>query len=87
MEIELKGIDQNIEGFGAQILTHRSNGWIDHQEMQNLLTMGQSPSIIHVGCGADTKIPQIEVFWPDGAYSLLENVRGRRVVTIRHPDE
>ena len=62
------------------------NDW-EEQEMQNLLTMGQSPSIIHVGCGADTKIPKIEVFWPDGAYSLLENVRGRRVVTIRHPDE
>lgn len=87
LEIELEGIAKNVEGFGAKVLTHRANDWIDHQEMQNLLTIGQSPSRIHVGCGTDTTIPKIEVFWPDGAYTLIEDVRGRQILTIQHPGE
>jgi hypothetical protein len=87
LEIELEGIGGNVEGFGAKVLTHRVNGWVDHQEMQNLLTIGQSPSRIHVGCGTDSTIPTIEVFWPDGAYTLTEDVSVRQMVTIRHPGE
>ena len=87
LEIELEGIGGNVEGFGAKVLTHRFNGWIDHQEMQNLLTLGQSPSRIHVGCGTDSTIPKIEVFWPDGAYTLMEDVSVRQMVMIRHPGE
>ena len=59
---------------------------IDRQEMQNLLTVGQSPSIIHFGVGVETMISRLDVIWPGGEMTSIRDVDVDQMIVVRHPD-
>lgn len=85
IEIDLLGFDMNAEAFGAKVFTHFGDS-VDIQEVHGLLTMGQSPSRIHVGLGSTKSVEKIEVWWPDGARSTHPNPEVNRRIRLRHPD-
>ena len=63
--------------------------WAGGQRAVEVRTSGgyQSsvPPEVHFGLGAATKVEQLEVLWPSGRTSALENVEGNRVLRIEEP--
>jgi hypothetical protein len=84
IEIDLLGIDQNIEAYGAKIFTTFGNR-TDIQEIHGLVTMGQSPSLVHVGLGSSNTVDNVEIWWPDGERSYHSNVPINRRIVLKHP--
>ena len=84
LEINLKGIDNNPEAFGAKIIVEYGDR-TDIQEVHGLLTMGQSPSSIHIGLGELQSAKRIEIWWPDGQISTYVDIAANQHVTFKHP--
>lgn len=84
LEINLKGIDNNPEAFGAKVIVEYGDR-TDIQEVHGLLTMGQSPSSIHIGLGELQSAKRIEVWWPDGQTSTYVDIAANQHVTFKHP--
>ena len=85
LEIDLLGDTLNTEGFGAKVFVETSNR-IDQQEMLNLLTVGQGPSVLHFGLGEETLVSELRVWWPEGETSVLTDVSANQHLVIRHPN-
>ena len=85
LEIDLLGTVPNSEGFGAKVFVHTET-YSHQQEMFNLLTVGQGPSMLHVGLGQETQVQEIVVWWPDGATSTLNDVDVNQHITVVHPN-
>ena len=84
LEINLKGIDNNPEAFGAKVFVEYGDR-TDIQEIHGLLTMGQSPSSIHIGLGELQSAKRIEIWWPDGQTSTYVDVSANQHLTFKHP--
>ena len=85
LEVELVGVGDNVEGFGARIEAEWGNR-TDLREMHSLRTLGQSDSKIHFGLGQSDVASRLKVTWPDGEVTELRDVPARRMVTLYHPD-
>ena len=84
LEIDLLGVDQNVEAYGSKVFVHHGDT-VDIQEVHGLLTMGQSPSSIHVGLGDASSVSKIEIWWSDGAVSTHRDVVANQHVLFKHP--
>lgn len=85
LEIHLVGPDQNRGAYGTQVALDRGN-WVDLQQVDALVAVGQGPGTLHFGLGDRTTIPRISVRWLDGKRTVLEDVDVNRQLTIWHPD-
>jgi len=84
LEIELEGPASNTQAFGARVTTRFGDGRADIQEVLGPRGLGQSPAAVHVGLGDETEA-SIEVWWPDGQTTVVNDAPARRRVRIRHP--
>ena len=48
--------------------------------------MSTSQKIAHFGIADHKRVDKIEVFWPDGRYSLLSNISGNQKLRIKYED-
>ena len=85
LQVELVGPFLNTEGFGSKVILTRE-GRVEQQEMSNLHTVSQAPSVLHFGLGDKNFVSKIEVLWPDGTHSIATNFEGNRSVTIHHSE-
>jgi enediyne biosynthesis protein E4 len=82
LRIQLSGNEKNVMAIGTKIRIYHGNQF---QYQQHYLTRGYRSSmepIMHFGLGKDTLVNRIEVTWPDGRTSLLENIVADQVITI-----
>ena len=84
LEVELEGPDGNPQGLGALVSILSDRG-AQEREISGLRGYGQGPSRAHFGLGEDEVVHRVEVLWPGGALSVLEDVTARQVVTISVP--
>jgi len=83
VQVRLVGTRSDRMGLGATV-TVTAGG---RRQAQALLSQGSYYSVddprLHFGLGSAEKAEAIEVRWPSGQVDVLENVAGRRVVTIQ----
>lgn len=86
LEVDLIGKGNNKEAFGARVVVERA-GFTDQQEMNNLLTLGQSPSELHFGLGSVEQIDSLTVYWPDGTTTRKEDVSANQFLQIQQEND
>ncbi len=77
--MRLKGVQTNRDGIGANIR-------IGKQLYTKTTTVGYASSAdtdVHIGVGAITLIPAVEIHWPSGIIQTLTNVKADQVLTVR----
>jgi hypothetical protein len=85
LKVELVGPPGNRDGFGARVTVTR-DGVAFPDELHGPRLGSQRPSSLHFGLGDATQVDRLTVRWPDGASQTFDDVPGRRVVTVWHPD-
>jgi enediyne biosynthesis protein E4 len=83
IQVRLQGTRSDRMGLGATVTVTTG----ERKQAQALLSQGSYYSVddtrLHFGLGTADKADRIEVRWPSGQVDTLEDVAGRRVVTIR----
>jgi hypothetical protein len=82
IRFRLEGAGSNTFGIGAKVLVTYSG---NKSMIENYTSRGfQScvESILHTGVGNAGIIDTVEVFWPDGRYSVLTNLKSNKTYTI-----
>ncbi|MFT4538619.1 MAG: hypothetical protein ACI835_001055 [Planctomycetota bacterium] len=84
LQVKLKGTTSNTFGIGAKVRV-----WASANATPQLLEMsassnflGQNEPIAHFGMGANANVHQVEVKWPSGAVSTLNNMSADQRLTI-----
>ena len=65
----------------------RHGGTVQYQELSPVRGYQSSvESVVHFGLGPLTAIDSVEVFWPNGKYTLLRDVKADQLVTVKQED-
>ena len=86
LRVDLEGPKANPAGFGAKVVL-RSGGrmqYHDHSPYRGYKSTVEQA--IHFGLGAADRVDSLEVYWPDGAYTLLRDARAGQTLTLRRAD-
>ena len=78
--VDLLGQGDNAEGYGARVEVEAGNrSWT--RELTNLRGRGQRPSRLHFGLGETDRVDSLEITWPNGEITLLQDVAIDRWIT------
>ncbi|MDB5283278.1 MAG: RNA-binding protein, partial [Bacteroidota bacterium] len=82
LRIRLIGAVKNTFGLGAMVKVHA--GTLNQtKELENGRGFEScSEPILHFGLGEKQTVDSLEIFWKDGRYSLLKNIKADRLLTI-----
>lgn len=84
IDIQLKGSAANRFGVGAKVeVTHGNSRQLVHVTATRGFESG-SLQYVHFGTGSDSVINRIEVYWPDGAYQKLEDIKSNQRIVVDH---
>ena len=76
LSLTLKGKAPNIDATGAEILV-RAGGTVQRLTAQPSRGFFSSqPKQLHIGLGTQAAADSVEIWWPDGSYSLLTSLQG-----------
>lgn len=82
ISIKLKGILKNINGIGAKVKISTAKG-NQYQEMYTIRGYQSTVSnVLSFGLGDENEVLKIEVIWPDGVASVLENIEVNQTILI-----
>ncbi len=82
LRVTFTGPDTNREGLGTKVYI-RNNGTIQYQYFSPFKGyLSTVESCLHFGLGALEQADSLEVWWPDGKYQLLQNVKANQVVAL-----
>ncbi len=80
------GTKSNRDAIGTRLTLHHPDGRRLIREVKTGQSyLSQSDMRVHWGLGDASKVPLIEVRWPSGRTSRLENVAADQVLTVREP--
>lgn len=87
LRIKLKGTDFNPSGLGAKVSIKYGNGKTQYHE-QNIYRgyVSTVEDMVHFGLGEYQQVEQLEIIWPDGKQSLLNNIPAEQVIEVAHKD-
>ncbi|MFV2071340.1 MAG: CRTAC1 family protein [Thermoanaerobaculales bacterium] len=80
------GTKSNRDGIGARIRLTAGGATQVRDIRSSSGYLSQSDPRAHFGVGAHQKIDRIEVRWPSGRVSILENVKTNQVLTVTEPE-
>jgi enediyne biosynthesis protein E4 len=84
LRIAFSGPRLNREGIGTKVVI-RNNGSLQHQYFTPVRGyLSSVEPLIHFGLGSLESIDSLEVFWPDGKYQLMTNVKVNQLLTADH---
>jgi hypothetical protein len=89
LRVRTVGTTSTAEGLGARVYVQvRAHGPRQMREIGSMTTyLGQSERIAHFGLGPSVdRVRAVEVRWPSGRVSLLNDVDTNRTITITEPD-
>ena len=82
LQVRLEGIASNRSGVGSTVIVTAGG----RKQAQAVLSQTSYYSVddlrLHFGLGAARAAERLEVRWPGGQVSVLDNVAGRRVITV-----
>ena len=84
LNIKLKGPYPNTEAVGARV-SLTAGGMTQMRELRagnNFVS--QDPVVAHFGLGDATLVERINIRWPDGKRTILENVHPNQLLVIEH---
>ena len=87
IQLELKGTQKNPNALGAKVVLRMNDGEIQFQEQQ--LTRGYMSSldpILYFGLGNSKKVDAIEVLWPNGLFSEIQNPELNQKLSLNQRD-
>ncbi len=86
ISLHLKGKGLNTKAIGAKVIARTK----DKKFMvENYVSRGFQSSVdskLHIGLGQIQVVDSLEVFWPDGSYSLIEKLKTNKTYTIDQKD-
>ncbi len=86
LRLRLAGDNKNTDGIGAKVYVDAAHG---HQMQEQYTSRGFQSSVdpvMHIGLGVDSMVRSLEVKWPGGKVSRLENLRADTLLVIREKD-
>ena len=87
IQLELKGTQKNPNALGAKVVLRMNDGQIQFQEQQ--LTRGYMSSVdpvLYFGLGNSKKVDAIEVLWPNGLFSEIQNPELNQKLSLNQRD-
>ncbi|MEB2774510.1 VCBS repeat-containing protein [Algoriphagus sp. D3-2-R+10] len=87
LRIRLKGTQLNPQGLGAKVLISFPDGSQLYQEQQVVRGyMSSIDEVMHFGVGDVAEISSIQIIWPDGKESVLDNVTSNQLVEVAYSE-
>lgn len=87
VSIDLEGTESNRDAIGSTVVLRTSNRtqrrWVTGSSTS---VFSSSPRRVHFGLGDETTIERIDVVWPDGKRTAIEDVDPNRTIDIEQPD-
>lgn len=83
--VDLEGRPPLTDALGATVTLHLGKTRQTRVLRSGTSYLSQSDFRQHFGLGAATNVDRLEVLWPDGTTSSLENLEANRVVTVEQP--
>jgi hypothetical protein len=81
--VRLDGRPPNRDGIGATVLIE-AGGRTQRREVRRSASFaGSVLPVVHAGLGAETTVARLEVRWPGGATTVLEDVPADRVLAVQ----
>jgi hypothetical protein len=83
LEILLVGSPSNRDGVGASIQLVAGDLTRTEQRKGGMSYMSAHDPRVHFGLGSRTKVDSLEIQWPSGARTKLENLAADQVLTVQ----
>ncbi len=83
LKIRLRGTKSNRDGIGARIRLYTGKDMQYRQSTGGMQGYVQNTNIIHFGLGGHTRADRIEIKWPGGSVSVLDNVAADQLISVR----
>ncbi len=87
LQVDLRSSGTNSRGIGARVRLWPEEGDAPLVREQSASSnyLSQNETLIHFGLGADERVRRLEVSWPSGRKSVVENLSARRRIRIQEP--
>jgi hypothetical protein len=85
LTVKLRGKGRNTDAIGAVVTVKAGTLRLKRLVQSGTGYLSQDDMRAHFGLGAFTQAESVEVRWPDGTTSRLENVKANRIVEIPQP--
>jgi hypothetical protein len=83
LKVKLIGTKSNRDGIGSRVVASFKNGSQTREIKSGQSYLSQSELIAHFGLGANEIIPELNVYWPSGEISTLQNIKSNQTITIK----
>lgn len=83
--LNLKGSAGNRDVIGARVALTVKGIRLIRQVMSSSGYLSQSDRRLHFGLGEYTDAQKIDIFWPNGKISELENIKANQILTVNEP--
>jgi hypothetical protein len=80
------GTKSNRDGIGARVIAHLPDRVLMREVRTGQSYLSQSDLRVHLGLGSTSVVPLLEVRWPSGRTSRLENVPADQVLQVVEPE-
>jgi hypothetical protein len=85
LQIQLVGPTANRHGVGAHVRVTAGDGTQLAEVHSGRGYQSHYGQRLHFGLGPHDRVPRIEVRWPTGSTTVIENVAANQLLTIHHP--
>ncbi len=86
LNIKLKGPEKNITGLGAKITLKHNNSIQYHQLKTVRGYLSSVDPVIHFGLGKADSVDEVQVLWPDGKLTVLNNVKSNQLIKVDYKE-
>ncbi|HEY1462039.1 MAG TPA: ASPIC/UnbV domain-containing protein [Terriglobales bacterium] len=83
MEVFLIGTKSNRDGVGARVRISAGDLILYDQRKGGMSYQSAQDPRLHFGLGRHTKIDSMEIRWPSGTVTKLENMKADQIVTVK----
>jgi hypothetical protein len=85
VQFQFNGAESNPKGVGVKLVLYQENSPAQTRQLiNNRGYLSSTPNKLYFGLGKNTKITKVEVFWPDGKYQELANVKANQLITVNY---
>jgi len=83
--VKLEGKDKNTDAIGATV-TAKVGKRVQKRLVQSGTSyISQDDMRLHFGLGTEAQVDVLEVRWPDGSATRLENVKADQILSVEQP--
>jgi enediyne biosynthesis protein E4 len=86
LRVAFKGNKPNLNGIGAKLFIYygKEKQYYEHSPYRGYLSSVED--IAHFGLGSNSKVDSLVVYWLDGSYQKIENIKINSVLTLKQAE-